>query len=104
MQRLFAIDMKNALDGRLEIAWVYNFENLDPVLPLVSENRQEKWGTSEENRVDSTYDPAFQIMVKSNLHKHAIREFTDTRERNKRATSSVQVQGRSKWNISESYF
>lgn len=68
MQRLFAIDMKNALDGRLEIAWVYNFENLDPVLPLVGENHQEKRGTPEETRVDSTYGPAPQIMVNSNTN------------------------------------
>lgn len=29
MQRLFAIDMKNVMAGRLEIAWVYNFERLN---------------------------------------------------------------------------
>lgn len=70
MQRLFAIDMKNVMAGRLEIAWVFNFETLDnDEVPNSRKTHQEVSSMFEENRVDSTYGPAPQIMVNSDTNK-----------------------------------
>ncbi|XP_062567571.1 uncharacterized protein LOC134229798 [Saccostrea cucullata] len=50
MQRLFAIDMKNVMMGRLETAWVFNFERLDRLGPLVGEYQQNKQNARNENQ------------------------------------------------------
>lgn len=67
MQRLFAIDMKNVMAGRLEIAWVFNFERLNNV--EVPHSHHEVNSMFEENRIDSTYGPAPQIMVNTDTNK-----------------------------------
>ena len=66
MQRLFAIDMKNALTERLEIAWVYNFERLVDVQPLVREGHQESASVLEEALQFAGSGGQPQIMVNSN--------------------------------------
>ena len=66
MQRLFAIDMRNTLTERLEIAWVYNFENLVDVQPLVREGHQESASVLEEALRFAGSGGQPQIMVNSN--------------------------------------
>ena len=66
MQRLFAIDMRNVLTERLEIAWVYNFENLVDVHPLVREGHQESASVLEEAVRFAGSGGQPQIMVNSN--------------------------------------
>lgn len=66
MQRLFAIDMRNTLTERLEIAWVYNFENLVDVQPLVREGHQESASVPEEALRFAGSGGQPQIMVNGN--------------------------------------
>ncbi|XP_061189656.1 uncharacterized protein LOC133197570 [Saccostrea echinata] len=62
MQRLFAIDMKNVMMGRLETAWVFNFERLDRLGPLVGEYQQNKQDARNENQEEVGFGVAPQIL------------------------------------------
>lgn len=67
MQRLFAIDMKNVMMGRLETAWVYNFERLESKIPVVREDQRSQQPL-DENQKETGFGVAPQILINTDTN------------------------------------